>query len=574
MSMRAGNHGRGTARDMAVRGDRVRADSACKRLAGGLTAMAMAGTLFFNAAAVAEAQALPTGSPPGTAQNQEQRTQQYYRQHQLPQKPATPVNPLVVPPHPQASALQHGPSFVLSAVVFNHSAFLTPQELQRVVQPYRGQRVEFADLDALVNKINALYTQRNVVTARAILPPQTIHNGVVHIELIEGRLGKLQIKGNRHTRSSYIERRIALESGTLVDAQALERDLVFFNRTNDVQLRGLLQPGAAAGLTNVLILAREPPRAGWSLFADNNGVDSTGRNEIGATLSYRDLLGITDRLDAYMVKSRGNTDGYVSYSLPVNTHDGRLGLSYSRNQINIINGPYQSLDITGHSWTGGLNFSQPLIATQDWLFSAAGSLSKIHSVTEAAGQGISTSNLDAAAVGFSLQNTTASHIWATTQTLTRLRSTAPTRDYFTFYNGNLTWVQKLGSPYSLLMNFGWQYTHADDLPAAELFQIGGVGSVRGYERGVLSGPRGFYGQFEVHRQFGHKLDAFAFTDYGRVFAAFPKTASVSSVGLGFDWHTRSWMVLSMDLGRPLNTVVPNQDAYRLDARITFSWDAQ
>lgn len=534
--------------------------------------MTMTGTLFFGA--TAQSQVLPANNTPGTPQNSEQRTQQYYQQHQLPAKPGTSVNPLVAPPNPQNAAQPNGPSFVLTGVVFNHSAFLTPQQLQSVVQPYRGQRVDFVDLHALLDKINALYARQGVVTARAILPPQTVQDGVVHIELVEGRLGELQVKGNRHTRGSYIERRVALQSGTLVDPQTLERDLVFFNRTNDVQLQGLLQPGAAAGLTNVLILAREPPQAGWSLFADNNGVDSTGRNEIGATLSYRDLLGITDRLDAYVVKSRGNTDGYLSYSLPVDTHDGRLGVNYSRNQINIINGPYQSLAITGHSWTGSLNFSQPLIATQDWLFSAAGSLSKIHSVTEASGQGISTSNLDATAVGFSLENTASEHIWSTTQTLTRLRSTAPTRDYFSFYNGNLTWVQKLTTPYSLLMNFGWQYTHADDLPAAELFQIGGVGSVRGYERGVLSGPRGFYGQFEFHRQFTPHFDAYLFTDYGRVFAAFPKTASASSAGAGFDWHARSWMVLSMDLGLPTRTVTPDQDSYRLDARLTFNWDAQ
>lgn len=515
----------------------------------------------------------PPGTNPATIQNQQQQLQKYYQQRG--QEPAAPVNPVIsTPPSASTSVNASGLSFILRDVEFGQSAFLTKTELEAVAKPYLGKPVDFADLQRMLEAVNKLYAAKDIVTARAILPPQKVQGGVLHIELVEGHLGKLRVKGNRHTRSSYIEQRVPLPSGTLVDATVLERDLVFFNRTNDVQLQGLLQPGAAAGLTNVLILAREPSRAGVSVFADNNGVDSTGRNEIGATLNYRDLLGITDRLDAYVVKSRGNTDGYLSYSLPVDADDGRLGVNYSRNQINIINGPYQSLDITGHSWTGGLNFSQPLVATQDWLFSAAGSLSKIHSVTEASGQGISTSNLDAAAIGFSLENTTANHIWSTTQTLTRLRSTAPTRDYFSFYNGNLTWVQKLATPYSLLMNFGWQYTHADNLPAAELFQIGGAGSVRGYERGVLSGPRGFYGQFEFHRQFAPQLDAYVFMDYGRVFAAFPKTASATSAGLGFDWHARSWLVLSMDLGLPTKTVTPDQDSYRLNARLTFTWDMQ
>lgn len=515
----------------------------------------------------------PPGTNPAAIQNQEQQVQKYYQQHG--QKHAAPQNPVIsTPPRSSTSVSAPGVSFILQGVRFNQSAFLTKQELNSITQPYLGKQADFADLQKMVDAINKLYAAKGIATARAILPPETIHDGIVHIELIEGRLGQLQLKGNATTRSSYIDARLPKKSGALVNVTVLRRELTFFNRTNDVQLKALLRPGASLGLTNILVLAQEPPRAGLDLFGDNAGVDSTGRNRLGMVFRYNDLLGITDRLDAYVTKSRGNTDGYLAYTAPVDSRDGRLGLSYSRNQINILNGPYQALDITGHSWNSALNFTQPFIATENWLFTGAASLSRVHSTTKAAGVAISDSNIDQLSVGFSLENTTASHVWSTTQTLSRLhsRETVAGSDSFTLYTAAFTWFQKLPGPYSILINSGAQWSPSDNLPSSELFQVGGIGSVRGYERGILSGPRGIYADVEWHRQFKSGFDGYLFYDQAKVYAAYPRTAYISSLGLGTAWHHWKPFVVSFDVALPFNNVIPNQDPWRADFRLTYHWD--
>lgn len=517
----------------------------------------------------------PPGTNPAAIQNQEQQIQKYYQQRG--QQAATPQNPVIsMPPAAGTSINAPGVSFTLQGVQFNQSAFLSKPELDAVTQPYLGKQVDFADLQHLVDAINKLYVAKGIVTARAILPPETIRDGIVHVELIEGHLGQMQLKGNATTRSSYIAARVPQTDGALVNVDELRRELTFFNRTNDVQLKAMLQPGTSLGLTNILILAQEPPRAGLDLFADNEGVDSTGRNRLGLVFNYNDLLGITDRLDAYVTKSHGNTDGYLAYSVPVDRKDGRLGLSYSRNQINILNGPYQSLDITGHSWNSALNFTQPFIATENWLFSGAASVSRVHSVTAAAGVNISDSNIDQYAVGFSLENTTDSHVWSTTQTFSRLHSqeTVAGSDGFSLYNAAFTWFQKLPAPYSILINSSGQWSPSNNLPSAELFQVGGIGSVRGYERGILSGPRGLFATVELHRQFSHGFDGYLFYDQAKVFAAYPKTAYISSLGLGMAWQHWKPFVLSVDLAKPLHTIIPDQDPWRADIRLSYHWGFQ
>ncbi|HKK14552.1 MAG TPA: POTRA domain-containing protein, partial [Gammaproteobacteria bacterium] len=303
--------------------------------------------------AAAGAATVPRTSTPGAQQNRTRETQQYYQQRKKNERPRVPENPIVRPgPPPQGKGAGHkGPAFVLKDVRFNKSHFLKPRVLAGVVKPYLDHKVTVADLRTIVARINKLYTRRDIYTAKAVLPPQRIRHGVVHIELVEGRLGKLQIQGNHYTKGGFIRARVSQQPGQVVDGAVLKDDLVFFNRTSDMQLRAVLRPGAEKGLTRILLMAQEPPRVQVGVFVDDAGSTSTGRYRAGATFRLHGPLRIDDRLDGYFVGSRGARDGFVSYSVPVNDRNGRLGVSYSRDSINIIKGPSQALDITGHAST-------------------------------------------------------------------------------------------------------------------------------------------------------------------------------------------------------------------------------
>ena len=52
-----------------------------------------------------------------------------------------------------------------------------------------GKNVTFKELQDLIENFNYLYATKGYVTARAFLPPQTIENGVVKINLVEGTVG-------------------------------------------------------------------------------------------------------------------------------------------------------------------------------------------------------------------------------------------------------------------------------------------------------------------------------------------------------------------------------------------------
>jgi hemolysin activation/secretion protein len=511
----------------------------------------------------------------GSLQTPAQRVDRYYDQRQAPLAPASSTNPLPNAATADARAVRTDVRFVLNGVRFDHSAFIDEAALQALAKPYIGHEIGADELNHLVAQINAIYTRRGITTARAVLGRQALSGGIVHIELVEGHLGQLDIRGNQRTHDAFVRRRIHTASGALLDTDQLRRDLVYINRTSSLRLVALLRPGSERGLTDVQVQVTEPASRSLDAFVDNAGVDTSGRSRLGLQGHYDGLLGVGDRVDLSVAKSRGGTDGLFSYGALVNERNGRLGVSYSRSQIDIISGPYRALDIVGHSSVTALQYDQPFIATQAWLLTGSTSASQIRSSTSIDGTGVADNATNVLALGLSVNHRVDGREWALTQLVNHLNSSQPIDGTSTGWTavGNFGGAQRLGaSAWLLRADAGWQWSSSDRLASSSLFQIGGPGSVRGYERGVLAGTEGYYANLELHWMLPRNFDAYAFGDHGAVFAAFPKARHITGGGLGLIWRYHDWLSFNGDIARALDKVVPNQDSYRVDFRLAAHWD--
>lgn len=481
---------------------------------------------------------VPPSIDAGAAQQRNEQMREYQQRREDSVWPQTPQNPILNTPADVDGDgnASDGPRFKLSKVVFNESSFLNAETLQSITAPYVGRSVHVGALREIVSRINRYYVEHDIYTAKAILPQQTIVDGVVHIQLVEGKLGKQIIQGNDYTHDDFILSRVGQTEGEVVDGARLKHDIVYFNRTTDTQVRALMRPGEKPGLTQILLLAQEPSRYYVSAFTDNYGAESTGRYRGGASIRMSSLFGIDDHLDGYFAGSEGELSGFASYSLPVNRRNGRLGLSYSRNAIDIVRGPFESLDISGHSTNLALNFTQPLLATQRWMVTWASSVSRSKSTTEASHVRLASSTTEQYSMGLTLQETMPYRRWSLTPTISNIHSREELdgRHDFLVYRLQGIYIQNFGdSPYSMLLALGGQHSTNDINPSQALFQIGGVNSIRGYDQGVIAGKSGYYGQIELHRRVGSAVDGFVFFDGGQVREDIPSTNHIESAGLGF-----------------------------------------
>ena len=520
------------------------------------------------------AQSIPTPAQldAGAAQRRSIEQRREIEQQSAPQEVIT--DPVRVEEPPTRPAAEPAPqlSFVLKGVQINDSAFLSREELTAIAKPYIGRTVGFGDLQELVAQINAAYRAREIGTAQAVLPPQQITDGIVRIELVEGRLGEFKLSGNEYTRDSFIRDRVAPEAGAVVDTKSLQKTLIRFNRTSEIQLKAALQPGAGYGLTDVLLSVDEPERNTLQFFLDNQGVESTGYYQLGMFARRNGLFGWDDQASVYLVGSDGTLTGSLSYGIPVNRSNGRLSVSYARNELDIVKGPFTALDITGESETAMLSFKQPLMVDELSQWDLALSVAQSRSETLISGVAFSESTVNKYSIGTSYERAETWGRWITSHTLSNASVDSDTEKWPSFfaYTGTANVLLPFKDCCTVAMNFGWQWLNEEQAPASELYQIGGLSSVRGYALGILSGARGYHAQFEAHRPLWWPgFSGFAFLDHGAVTPE-PKE-SITGAGIGVSYrHGRRWS-FDVSYGVPFNKVVPDQDSGRLDARLVLNF---
>ena len=257
-------------------------------------------------------------------------------------------------------------SFELKKVHLNTSAVLSQETLDALIAPYLNRQVSLNDLYALVEEINALYAEKGYATCRAILPPQRIHDGEVTIKLIEGKTGHIIIQGNEHTRESYIKDRVPLGAGDIANIHELNRSLLRFNGSNDVQMRMMMKAGEEPGTTDYEIQLIEPPENQTiSLYVDNAGYENNGRWRAGVLYSNRSLTGHRDHLNMNYLHSEGSDVFGGAYSLPINTYGTRLEVNYGANSTEIVDGWMEPLGVKGHASSYGAALRHPLIVDED-----------------------------------------------------------------------------------------------------------------------------------------------------------------------------------------------------------------
>lgn len=454
--------------------------------------------------------------------------------------------------------------FKINSFSMEKSKVLKPEELEKITGPYIGKEVELKSLYDVVGQINKLYEEKGYMTCRAMLPPQTIKKGVVIIRLVEGTTGSVTIDGNKTTKAGYIKERIDLQPGQVKNIKELNKDLLLFNASNDVQLRISMKAGQEKGTTDYEIKAYEPQQQVWTVYEDNAGSESTGQWRTGLFYNNRSLRGVRDNLSLGTLDSVGNKSFFANYSTTLGRSGTKLALQYSTNSIKITNGEMEPLGVRGHAYAIGAGLIQPLVVGENYRSEISLNFNKQHSRTDFSGIKWLDDNINDWTVSYAGTNYGDSYVLYHKYSYTygkyhkpeivTFYSVSPEEDknygIFAFngiYQKNYQHKQTLG------IRLDAQYSGIAYLPSAKQFYIGGANSVRGYKESVLSGDKGFFlsCQYDVP-VFNKTTNAFIFYDLGGVYGdSSTETHTLSGTGFGIKTTFKNKIYGSLTLGVPL-----------------------
>lgn len=438
--------------------------------------------------------------------------------------------------------------------------------------------------------VTQLYFDRGYITSFAYLPEQDIEveGGIVTLQVVEGTLEEIQVVGHRRLQPNYIRSRLKLATG-----QPLNRDRLL-EALQQLRLNPLIEnisaelsQGSRSDRSLLTVRIAEARSFNIQATLDNNRSPSVGSFRRSVEVREDNLLGLGDGLSLTYRNTDGSHELDARYRFPLNPRNGVLELRYRTGKSEVIEEPFDPLDIEANYRSYDLTWRQPIVQQVDL---DAGRFEELTLGLTAQRQESNTSLLG---VDFPL-STGANEDGETRVSAVRffqewtqrdarevlaarsefslgvgafdatVNSEPPDSRFFA-WRGQVQWLRLLGSPRSnprkrpaLLVRSDVQLASRALLPL-EQFSLGGQASVRGYRQDARLGDNGILGSIELRWPVWQLEDGVLFLvpfiDAGAIWNASnrqnPDSNVLAGAGFGLLWQQSDRFRARLDWGIPL-----------------------
>jgi len=493
-------------------------------------------------------------------------------------------------PRPAISAPQETKVRVARIRITGATVF-TAEELQPLVADGEGKELTLPEIEALAGRITAHYRNRGYVLARAYVPAQEIRDGTLEIAVLEGRVGKIDVRGAWWHSPDLLKSYVAPpEQAPVFHAGRYERGLLLLNDLPGLKVTSTLKPGAEVGTTDVVLdVEKDRPITG-SVEANNHGARLTGRHRFGVSFDLNNPLGFGDSLSARGVMSEEGTDVWFArgaYTIPVSTWGTRVGGAFAHVKA-AVGGEFRELGIAGTGDVGSFFITHPFLRGRAFNLYGQVGFDYKNFKNVILGTAANRDRLRVATAGGAFD---AIDGWRGLSTaavtlhqgfgglLDGLKSDNDPRasragagGEFTKLTVNLARLQQVIGPISLFLRGEGQWA-STRLVSPEQFFVGGVGTVRGYPLAEIQGDHGYALTSELRwsapgfsdvpaffgRRWGELFHIFGFVDNGKVFVIDPipkqkRSRDLTGAGGGLRFALDKTLQISLEyahrIGRP------------------------
>ncbi len=473
-------------------------------------------------------------------------------------------------------------------IIEGNTAF-SDQEIQDLLKKFINQSVSFADLLQVETIITEKYKEAGYVNSGALIPGQNVKNGVITVQVIEGTIEGLRVTVKEGRLSEkYISSRLKRGTKTPFNLNELQEALQLLQLNPLIEnLNAELSVGTKRNRWLLDIEVTQANAFNPVIFANNTRrPPSVGTFQRGIEINHDNLVGLADRLNFIYKNTDGSNDYNVNYNFPFNASDSSFRIRFRRINSDIIEPPFDDLDL--ESLTNEFKFGvrQPIIltatanSTQE--FALGLEFSRQTNATELLGEEFPLSpgaNDEGKTRINSLQffqdwtRRTRRDVLAVRSQFNfgldifdaTVSSDEPDAEFFS-WRGQFQWLKLLNpdSNINFLVRSDIQVSNSELVPL-EQFSLGGGESVRGYRQDVLLGDSGLLISAELRVPFVRwnngqsSVAVIPFADFGTVWGEqeLPnqEKETIASLGFGVQLLLEERLRARIDWGIPLVDVV-------------------
>jgi hemolysin activation/secretion protein len=456
-------------------------------------------------------------------------------------------------------------------------------ELRAQIAQFEGREIGSEELEEARRRVTAFYIGKGYINSGALVPDQKVEGGVVHLQVIEGRLAEVRVASGERFAPDYIRDRVAPPAGAPLNVVPLqERIQVLLLNPRVERVNAELGPGERLGEAILRLDVKEAPPYEIGFVVANNRSPSIGGDYAGVKGAAHNLLGRGIDLGFRAGFTNGLDEAALALAVPVTPQDTVLSLRVEKNRAAVIEQPFKDIDIVSRFDTLELGVSHPFYRTVQREFALGAYYAKRSNYTTLLGQpfpfvpGANDGTSIVRSLRFSadwLDRSETQVLAARAWVKFGLAGGGATRNpgfpdsNFTARYAQLQWVRRLSEiGNQLVLRFDAQDTNGALLPS-EKFALGGMDSVRGYRENRLVKDRGWAASAEYRHPVGRwlpenfseraedgQIQLAAFFDVGRAVDdqdTSPGRRVLASAGVGLRWDLNAVSQLRLYLAKPL-----------------------
>ena len=136
------------------------------------------------------------------------------------------------------------PRFEITRFSVENNTLLPAAEIDRVVAPFAGKQKDFSDIQRALESLEQAYSNRGYSLVQVLLPEQDITRGVVRFRVLEPRIGKVVVEGNKFYDATNVRASLpALKPGSTPESNKIARNLQLLAEHPTKQTTVLLKSG-------------------------------------------------------------------------------------------------------------------------------------------------------------------------------------------------------------------------------------------------------------------------------------------------------------------------------------------
>lgn len=268
-------------------------------------------------------------------------------------------------------------TFPLTTFVVEGNTILEQTKIDRLLESHTGADRRMKDVEQARADLEKLYHTSGYPTVLVNLPEQTIENGLVRLQVVEGHLYSITVTGNEHYSWSSIRSKLpSVTPGALIYEPTFVKELAAVNGNPDLSVTPLLNPGAVPGTVDLELKVKDRLPVHGKLEADNRGPITTPSNRLVAEIQHTNVFGNDEILTFNTVQTPTDWGAIQNYGgsfvYPVIWPDHLLTVYASKSESNsvlaggaISVGGGGDVGIAGNATIAGVRYLFPIFTGRE-----------------------------------------------------------------------------------------------------------------------------------------------------------------------------------------------------------------